>query len=178
MKTRITNRCIRITSFTHKGDRLGKFESIQCFLNHAKAPKLHSRQLGDLRFGRLVLHGKYLIGLSKKFTDNSVSPLSCKALVKKRNAAKHRNIIKLRQFYAAQQLIVVVGGYLEILGYSWGTINKLAKREGVSVGTIKSSLHRSAKRFSNSQNPHTKHYVWMTDLPAFISHVEKFLCSK
>lgn len=181
MKTRAPiNRYLPIKAFDHDGEMIRKFKSIHQFLRYANSNKykLNSDQLKTLRNGELLRILKYLLGDSRKFQGSRVDPLSCTGMIKKSNASKLRNILKLKQFYAAQQLIVVVDGSLEIIGYSWGTMNKLAKQERVSVGTIKSSLHRSAKKFSPHGNPHTKHYVWLTDLPLFISHAEKSLCTR
>lgn len=170
---------IPVTAFTLKGKRVRKFKSITQFLKYAKSrDKLDSARLKVIRNNKLAMAGGHLLGLSERFCDMHVNPLLCHALYKKARALKRRNLSTLQKFNSDHQLIVMVDSCLQILGYSWGTIKQLSQSEKVSTGTIKSSLHRSAKGFSNEEKGYAKYYIWLTDLPAFIANAKKAICSK
>lgn len=177
MKTRNSSKSIHVVAFDHDGRRVKKFASIHSFRHYAKIHRLESRRLREIQKGNLVMVGKYLLGLSSKFDRKKVTPILCKDLMKRFMVIKRKNIEKLKKFHQTHKMIVMINNNLEILGYHWGSIVNLARKEKVPVGTIKASLHWSPTGYFNDGRP-AKYYMWMSDIPEFLSHAKKSPCTR
>lgn len=172
---KIKSKRISVTAFTIDGKKVKTFKSIHMFLQYVGGGRMTIHDLRRIRDGKLLCKNGYLFGMATKFYGcMSINPFRCDSLLKKSNADKKRNLLRIAKLYRDNQFIAIIDNKLRLIGYTRQDIKSLAIQENVPVGTIKASLHRSAKKFMHSLFD-TRHYVHLKDLPVFISNAKKSL---